>query len=182
MRSWALTLVRMSRFGHADALHDGEAGGVLVALGELLVVEHQDGGEEEHRAEDKGEEEEAAVGGVELPRAPRGDLTAHLGGEGADDVLRAEIEPRGGAEHDEDHGREDTDDGKSRAGALHTIDERGERDEVFLLVIEPVIALERAAEGNAAAMKRRNVARMTMTTATKKTSIAVIGSVMVTAR
>ena len=135
---------------HADALHDGEAGGVLVALGELLVVEHQDGGEEEHRAEDEGEKEEAAVGGVELRARLGGDLTAHLGGEGADDVLRAEVEPRGGAEHDEDHGREDTDDGKSRAGALHTIDERGERDEVFLLVIEPVIALERAAEGNAA--------------------------------
>ncbi len=52
--------------GHAHLLHDFEALLVLIALGNLLVIDDQYRGKEEHDAQQNAQEEESAVGAVEI--------------------------------------------------------------------------------------------------------------------
>lgn len=49
------------RLGHAHLLHDFEALHVLVALGDLLVIDNQHGGQQEHDAQHDAYEEQATV-------------------------------------------------------------------------------------------------------------------------
>ena len=78
---------------HADALHDGKAGGVLVPLDDLLVVEHQQRCKEKQHAQKNAEEEETAVEREKLCADLRDiiGMPLILDGEGADRVLRAEV-------------------------------------------------------------------------------------------
>ena len=46
---------------HADLFHDLEPLPVLVAFGDLLVVDDEDGGEQAHEAQQDAEEQEGAV-------------------------------------------------------------------------------------------------------------------------
>ena len=54
------------RLCHAHLLHDLEALDILVALGNLLVVDYQHGSQQEHDAQHDANEEHASVGGVEI--------------------------------------------------------------------------------------------------------------------
>ena len=53
-------------FGHADLLHYLKSRLVLVALGDLLVVNDEDGGYDKHDAEHDAEEEQAAERAVKI--------------------------------------------------------------------------------------------------------------------
>ena len=66
--------------GHAHLLHDLEAVLILVALGHLLVVDDEHGGKEEHDAQRDAQEEQPAVGAVEVIAVLRAalDVVAHV--------------------------------------------------------------------------------------------------------
>ena len=53
-------------FGHADLLHYLKSRLVLVALGDLLVVDNKDSGKDKHDAEHDAEEEQAAERAVKI--------------------------------------------------------------------------------------------------------------------
>ena len=88
----------------------------------------------------------------ELPRLaqPEGDVllarVARFEG-----VVRAEIQTRRGAEHDEHHRRQNADRGKPRAVALHAVGHGRDGDEMVRAVIIPPVLLQRAAQHDRAA-------------------------------
>ena len=53
-------------FGHADFLHDAEAGLILVALRNLLVIDDENRGKEKFDAENDTKAEQAAVGAEKI--------------------------------------------------------------------------------------------------------------------
>ena len=68
---WTVMLLRIDASAdlaprHADVLHDGKACLILITLGELLVVDDEHGGEDEHDAEQDAEREHAGVVAVEV--------------------------------------------------------------------------------------------------------------------
>ena len=60
---------------HADLLHDAEAPAVVIALGDLLVVDDEHRRKQEHEPEEKAEEQKAAVRAAQRGIA----IGAHIG-------------------------------------------------------------------------------------------------------
>lgn len=66
------------RLGHAHLLQRAEPGLVLVALGDLLVVDDEDRGQEEQKAQENAQEEETAKEGEETPLLIGPGLQGHV--------------------------------------------------------------------------------------------------------
>ena len=52
---------------HADLLHDGESGLILISLGDLLVVDDEGGSKEEDDAQHNANKKQAAVEHIKIP-------------------------------------------------------------------------------------------------------------------
>ena len=72
---------------------------------------------------------------IEVVRIPR-----------SEDILLAEVQAGGAGYHDEHHGNEDADRGKTRSVALHAVDHRGHGDEVVGLIVIAPVFLQNAAQ------------------------------------
>ena len=72
---------------------------------------------------------------IEVVRIPR-----------SEDILLAEVKAGGAGYHDEHHGDEDADGGKTRSVALHAVCHRGHGDEVVRLIVIALVFLQNAAQ------------------------------------
>ena len=81
---------------------------------------------------------------IEVVRIPR-----------SEDILLAEVQAGGAGYHDEHHGNEDADRGKTRSVALHAVDHRGHGDEVVGLIVIALVFLQNAAQQNRACDKKQ---------------------------